>query len=259
MNRDTRGDVGLDLSGQVALVTGAGRGIGKASAVRLAAAGARVLVADRDLSAADGVATEIRASGDRADALTVDVSNRASVDALFQAGLDLAGRLDILVNNAGIAPSSSFLQTTEEEWDTVLAVNLTGAFHCSQLAVPLMQAQGYGRIVNIASLAGLRTSMNASISYTVSKAGLLGFTRHLALQVAGDGITVNAVCPGMTTTDTFRGVGGVAETAGSKVPIGRVLDPDDQARAVLFFASDMAAAVTGTALPVDGGSLLGWP
>jgi NAD(P)-dependent dehydrogenase (short-subunit alcohol dehydrogenase family) len=250
----------VDLAGKVAIVTGAGRGIGLGIAHGLADAGATVVAADVDAETARETAATLQSAGLRSTSQAVDVTDEASVTALVDSALAEHGRIDILINNAAITGTRIVEETTAQEWRRTLEVNLTGPFLCSKAVIPPMAAAGGGRIVNIGSVAAKRISYNADASYTAAKAGLLAFTRHLAYEVAGRGIAVNAVCPGPTLTPNIAAIA-TEETLRAReksVPRGRLALPEDIMRAVLFLVSDLADMVVGQAIDVDGGSLLGW-
>ena len=249
-----------ELSGRVAIVTGAGAGIGAGIAVALAEAGAAVAVADVDVATAASTARGIEGKGGRALALRVDVSDAGQVRNMVERTAEALGSVDILVNNAGIATTQLVEDLDEDAWRRVLEVNLTGPFLCSKAVLPLMREKGWGRIVNIASVAAKRISVTGSASYTASKAGLLGFTRHLAYEVAGYGINVNAICPGPTLTAMYeRNTDEQTRREGmAMVPKGRWLTPDDHGRIAVFLCSEASEAVYGQAIDVDGGTLLGW-
>jgi NAD(P)-dependent dehydrogenase (short-subunit alcohol dehydrogenase family) len=249
-----------ELAGRVAVVTGAGAGIGAGIAVALAEAGAAVAVADVDKASAASMAERIVGGGRRAMPLQVDVSDARQVDAMVRETVATFGGVDILVNNAGIATTEAVEDLSEAEWRRVLDVNLTGPFLCAKAVLPHMRAKGWGRIVNIASVAAKRISFTAAASYTASKAGLLGFTRHLAYEVAPYGINVNAICPGPTLTAMYERNADERtrrERIGM-VPKGRWILPGDHGGVVVFLCSAAADTLCGVALDVDGGSLLGW-
>jgi 3-oxoacyl-[acyl-carrier protein] reductase len=242
----------INLSGRIAIVTGASRGIGRSIAGLLAAQGATVVAAARESHAA-AVCDEIQAAGGRAVAASVDVTDRASVDRLVAETLETHGRIDILVSNAGIARDQLLLRLKPEDWDAVLATNLTALFTCAQAVIKPMVKQRAGRIISISSVVG-QAGNPGQTNYAASKAGIIGFSKALALEVASRGITVNVVAPGMIDTDMTRALGERAhETWAAKIPLGRLGTPDDVAAAVCFLASDAASYITGQVLAVNGG------
>ncbi|HYZ40688.1 MAG TPA: SDR family NAD(P)-dependent oxidoreductase [Stellaceae bacterium] len=247
-----------DFAGKVAVVTGGGNGIGAATCRAFATNGARVAVFDRDAVAAQAVAMEIVGSGGNATAHAVDVADRAAFAAVVGAVAEACGGIDILVNGAGTTVRRMIAEMGLEDWDRVIAVNLTGAFNGIQAVLPHMRKRGAGAIVNIASIAGQRISFGGTANYTASKAGLLGLTRHAAYELAPDRIRVNAVCPGPTAT----GFGGAIPSPESKalraqkIPLGRMCEPEDIADPILFLAGNTARMITGIALTVDGGVLI---
>ena len=249
-----------ELTGRVAIVTGAGAGVGAGIAAMLAEAGAAVTVADLDGERAASTAKAIERRGGRAITVTADVSDAHEINALVcQTVTDLGG-IDILVNNAGIATTELVEDLDEEKWRGVLDVNLTGPFLCCKAVLPHMRRKRWGRIVNVASVAAKRISFTGAASYTASKAGLLGFTRHLAYEVAPHGINVNAICPGPTMTPMYER-NADEQTRRERialVPKGRWLTPEDHGRVTVFLCSEAADALCGLAIDVDGGSLLGW-
>ena len=243
------------MDGRVALVTGASRGIGRTIALALADRGATVVAAARGDHAA-AVVDEIRAAGGRADAASVDVTDPASVDAAVAAALARSGRLDILVNNAGITRDQLMLRMKRDDWDAVLATNLTGAFTCVQAVLKPMVKQRSGRIVSVSSVVG-QAGNPGQANYAAAKAGLIGFTKALALEVASRGITVNAVAPGLIETDMTRAISeGAQDDWTSRIPLKRLGTPADVAAAVVFLASDEASYITGHVLAVNGGMYL---
>jgi NAD(P)-dependent dehydrogenase (short-subunit alcohol dehydrogenase family) len=248
------------LTGKVAIVTGAGAGIGAGIAAMLAEAGAAVVVADIDGEGAASTAKAIAKRGGRAITVAADVSDAREIDALVRQTVTDLGGVDILVNNAGIATTELVEDLDEEKWRGVLDVNLTGPFLCCKAVLPHMRRKGWGRIVNVASVAAKRISFTGAASYTASKAGLLGFTRHLAYEVAPHGINVNAICPGPTMTPMYER-NADEQTRRERialVPKGRWLTPEDHGRVTVFLCSEAADALCGLAIDVDGGSLLGW-
>jgi NAD(P)-dependent dehydrogenase (short-subunit alcohol dehydrogenase family) len=249
-----------ELTGRVAIVTGAGAGIGAGIAATLAEAGAAVAVADVDGEGAASTAKAIEKRGGRAITVTADVSDAREIDAMVRQTVTDLGGIDILVNNAGIATTELVEDLDEEKWRGVLDVNLTGPFLCCKAVLPHMRRKGWGRIVNVASVAAKRISFTGAASYTASKAGLLGFTRHLAYEVAPHGINVNAICPGPTMTPMYER-NADEQTRRERialVPKGRWLTPEDHGRVTVFLCSEAADALCGLAIDVDGGSLLGW-
>jgi len=245
----------LKLNGKVALVTGASRGIGRAIALRLAAQGATVIAGARGTNA-QAVVDEIVAAGGQATAVALDITDTASVDAVVAATLAAHQRIDILVNNAGIAKDQLMLRMKRDDWDAVLSTNLTGTYTCVQAVLKTMVKQRAGRIINISSVVG-QAGNAGQVNYAASKAGLIGLTKALALEVASRGVTVNAVAPGLIDTDMTKGISeGAHEEWTAKIPLKRLGTPDDIASAVTFLASDEASYITGQVLAVNGGMYL---
>jgi 3-oxoacyl-[acyl-carrier protein] reductase len=242
----------IDLAGKVALVTGASRGIGAAVAKALAAQGATVVAAARGSNAEANVA-EIVAAGGRAEAASLDVTDPPTVGAVVSGTLARHGRIDILVNNAGIAKDQLLLRMKREDWDAVIATNLTSAYTCSQAVLRQMIKQRSGRIINVSSVVG-QIGNAGQVNYAASKAGLIGMAKALAKEVASRGITVNVVAPGLIDTAMTRALGaGTSETWEAQIPLGRLGTPQDVAWTVCFLASDEAAYITGQVVAVNGG------
>ena len=252
----------LSLQGRVAVVTGAARGIGRASAARLAEAGAAVVVADVDGNLADQVATEIAEQhGAVTRAQRADVRDAGEVEALVETASELGDGIDIFVNNAGIYPSTAFLDISHEEWDRVLDTNVRGMFLCSQAVGRRMVARGTGVIVNVASTAAVKTGAGVA-HYITSKHAVVGLTRATAVEFGPAGVRVLAVAPSMTQTEgrdafmasvTAPGMEEFVKEMEARTPLGRIGVADDVARVVLFCASDMSMLMTGSTLMVDSG------
>jgi 3-oxoacyl-[acyl-carrier protein] reductase len=242
----------FDLTGKVAIVTGASRGIGRGVAESLAAGGATIVAAARG-DHAKATATSIVERGGLAEEVTVDVTDPASVQVLVEGVLERHGRLDILVNNAGIAADHLLLRMKREDWDRVLATNLTAAFTCVQAVLKPMIRQRAGRIVTIGSVVGQMGNAGQA-NYAASKAGLIGFSKAVAREVASRNVTVNVVAPGFIDTDMTRKVTGQAQINWTEmIPLGRPGSAADVAAAVRFLASDEASYITGHVLAVNGG------
>jgi 3-oxoacyl-[acyl-carrier protein] reductase len=243
----------FDLTGKIAVVTGAGRGIGRSISLALAERGAIVVptdVVNPGASAADGQAA---GPGSVADVVLMNVTDSAGAEAAFGEILSRYGRIDILVNNAGITRDQLLMRMKREDWDRVLEVNLTGAFVCSQAVLRPMMKQRGGRIISISSVVGQMGNAGQS-NYAASKAGLIGFSKSLAREVASRNITVNVVAPGLIDTDMTRALPPEVQAEWqSKVPLGRFGTPEDVAASVCFLASSEASYITGQVLAVNGG------
>ncbi|MDK2821058.1 MAG: 3-oxoacyl-[acyl-carrier protein] reductase [Clostridia bacterium] len=245
------------LNDQVALITGASRGIGRATALKLAQAGAKVVVNyARQAVAAEEVVTAIKNEGGKAIAAGADVSDYNAVKELVQKTLDEFGRLDILVNNAGITRDSLTMRLKQEDWAAVIQTNLTGVFNCCQAVLKPMFKQRQGRIINLTSVVGLRGNAG-QINYASAKAGVIGLTKSLAKEVASRGILVNAIAPGFIATDMTADLNEkVKEEWDKHIPLKRPGEPEEVADVVLFLASSASKYMTGQVLVVDGGLTL---
>jgi len=242
----------IDLTGRVALVTGASRGIGKAIAAKLAARGAQVVAAARGENARP-TADEITAAGGKAEAVALDVTESGAAEAAIAAVVAKHGRIDVLVNNAGITKDQLLLRMKRDDWDAVLGTNLTAAFALTQAALKPMLKARQGRIICISSVVG-QSGNAGQANYAASKAGLIGFAKSVALEVASRGITVNVVAPGLIDTDMTRALTeGAHGDWAARIPLKRLGTPDDIASAVCFLASDEASYITGQVLAVNGG------
>ena len=257
----------MDLADQTAIVTGAGRGIGRAIALELASLGADIVVCDLDASAAQRTAAEVSATGRGVTALRADVTRAEDRRALVDSALETFGRIDILVNNAGIYQSAGPLEVTEDHWDRVMNVKARAVLLCCQAVLPTMLAAGRGAIVNVASMAGKVATPNA-IPYGVSKAAVISLTRSLAAAYARNGVRVTCVCPGLVDTEMWKqidrevGVEQLGKQPGeywreriAEIPLGRAEQPEDVARVVGFLASSKAGYMTGQAINVTGGMI----
>ena len=246
------------LEGRVAIVTGAARGIGAAIAGRYAAEGARVVVADRDLDAARATAEGLTAAGGAATPSRVDVSDAGAVASMVAGVLEQYGLVDVLTHNAGIYPSSPLEEMSEELWDRVLDTNLKSLFLTVRACIPPMRGQGGGRITVTSSITGPRVALAGLTHYAASKAGVNGFIRNAAVELAPLGITVNGVEPGTVRSEGVLSIVSEDELAaqGELIPLGRVATPDEIAAAHLFLCSEDAAYITGQTIVVDGGQIL---
>jgi 3-oxoacyl-[acyl-carrier protein] reductase len=247
----------FSLKDRVALITGASQGIGRATALALASAGAKVIVAARNREKLDALVQEIVASGGQAMAVTMDVADAEQVKAAFKLGIEKFGRLDILVNNAAVTRDGLSLRMKLDDWESVLRTNLTGAHLCIQQALAVMVRQRYGRIINMSSVVA-ETGNAGQSNYVAAKAGLIGLTRAIANEVASRSITVNAIAPGFVVspmTDPLPEK--VKEEMLARIPLRRMGQDGEIAAAVVFLASDEAAYITGHVLDVNGGMRMG--
>ncbi|GIV87811.1 MAG: beta-ketoacyl-ACP reductase [Chloroflexus sp.] len=244
----------MELQGQVAIITGAGRGIGRATALELAAAGARVLINyQHSAAAATQLAADIIANGGDAFTYQANVSDEQAVQGMVQAALNRWGRIDILINNAGITADAPLARLRPEQWQQVLDIDLTSVFLCCRAVTPIMRAAGYGRIVSVSSLAALAGNVGQT-NYAAAKAGIIGLSRSLAREVARDGITVNIVAPGYIETDMVETVPEALRAwALQAIAIGRFGYPEEVAAAIRFLVSPRASYITGHVLTIDGG------
>jgi 3-oxoacyl-[acyl-carrier protein] reductase len=243
----------VDLSGQVALVTGASRGIGRSIALTLGRSGAKVACIARNQEKLKAVADEISAAGGAASVHSCDVTDSAACQATIDAVIEQHQRLDVVVNNAGITKDTLLPIMSDDDWDQVIAANLRSVFLFSRAAAKVMMRQRSGRIINISSVSGLMGNPGQS-NYSASKAGIIGFTQTVARELAKRKITVNAICPGFIATEMAEALGpAILEEAKKRIPLGRLGEADEIADAVLFLASDSAQYVTGQVLTVDGG------
>jgi 3-hydroxybutyrate dehydrogenase len=259
-------DPAMRLRDRVALITGGGRGIGRAIALAFAREGAQVALAARTTAQVEAVAAEARALGRKAVAVSCDVADLAQVEAAVRVTAEALGPIQVLVNNAGIAASAKATETDDALWEQHLRVNLTGAFYATRAVLPAMVAAGWGRIVNIASTAA-RQGFPYVAAYVASKHGLLGLTRALAVEVVGAGVTVNAICPGFVATDlTWESARRIQEKTGRSYedavrslaafsPQRRLVEPEEVAALAVLLASDDARSITGQAWNLDGGAV----
>ena len=249
----------MNFKDKVVLVTGAGRGIGKAIALAFAREGAKVAVNDINPDSCEATANQINSGGGEAAAFHADVSNKLAVQAMLIDLEDRWGRVDVLINNAGVEPHKPIVQLDEWDWTRTIDVNLKGAFICSQSAGRMMIKQGGGVIVNIASIAGRAAGLRDRSAYVASKTGLIGFTKECAREFAAHQIRVNAVCPGVIITEMtahLRDNAAQMQKWLEDIPLGRLGEPDDVTGLVLFLCSDAARYITGQAINVDGGKVM---
>ena len=247
-----------EFEGKVAIVTGAGQGMGRAVAERLAAAGALVSVNDIDADSAERTVSVLQKGGAEAVAAPGSVTSTQQVSDMLDLTLSRFGKVHILVNNAGVLRPTKVIDIEEDEWDFVVDVNLKGTYLCSRAVLPTMRENGWGRIVNFSSTAGKNVSTVGGAHYTAAKAGILGFTRHLAKEEAAHGVTVNSVCPGLIDTEMVRKTidGARTKMYADSFPIQRLGQPSEVAELVAFLASDRAAYITGASLDINGGDLM---
>lgn len=244
---------------RVAIITGAGRGMGKACALAFAAEGAAVALIDVDEKGVQETLRQARVDGSRAIPIVCDVSNSKDIERAVDSIVSQFGTVDILINNAGVLRTTTPVEAiSEEEWETVVNVNLTGVFLMTKAVLPIMREKQYGKIVNISSSAGRSTSELGGAHYTTSKAGVLGFTRHTAREYGQHGINVNSICPGLVDTPMIRQHASQdrLDYWRGQIPLGRFAQPAEEAELVLFLASDRAAYITGATIDFNGGSLL---
>ncbi len=248
----------MSMTGQVVIVTGGGSGIGKASCVAFAATGASVVVANRTVTKAEAVAALVADAGGQALPVQVDVSNSADVQRMIATTIERYGRIDVLFNNAGISPSGSITDITESEWDECLNIDLKSIFLAAKYAIPHMQQQGGGVILNTAGTFGIRAASNKA-AYSTAKAGAINLTRAIALDYARDNIRCNALCPGFVATPLTAGMTLAErdEFLDQKQPLRGVIAPEEVAQMAVYLASDAAKMITGQAIVIDGGQQAG--
>jgi NAD(P)-dependent dehydrogenase (short-subunit alcohol dehydrogenase family) len=253
------GSAGTPLAGRVAIITGGGSGIGRGIAIRMAQAGADVVLAGRRPDVLDKVCAEIKALGGLCLAVPTDISQKANVDKLVEKVMAELGKIDILVNCAGIANITPFIEMSDEKRDEVWNTNLKGTWDCCKAVAPVMIKQGYGRIVNISSVTGPMVANMGWAAYAASKGAICGFTRALALDLAAHGITVNAICPGWIKRDTSAKGAVISDHSmklNASIPLGRVGTPEEVGNLAVFLASEAANYITGTETVIDGGNII---
>lgn len=253
-----KGEYIMDFTGKVAIVTGSAKGIGKMCAVKLAEHGAKVAIVDIDIETAEKTAAEICSSGAVAKAYRVDMSQVSEIKALIPKVVADLGGVHILINNAGILHSTPIEEITEKEWDIISAINLKGVFFAVQSVVPIFKKQRYGKIVNMASLAGRNGGFANGLAYSATKAGIIGMTKGLATRLAQWNINANSVCPGTTATDIIKQfTPDKIKELESKIPLGRLGTVEEIANSVCFLCSDEASFVTGVSMDANGGMYIG--
>lgn len=247
----------MHLDGKVIIVTGASRGIGRSVAIEMAKLGAKVVINYAgNAAAAEEVKNSIVSAGGQAIVIKADVANVEAVEAMVKETVDTFGRIDVLINNAGITRDNLLMRMREEDWDAVLNINLKGVFVCTKAVSRIMMKQRAGKIINMTSVVGLMGNAGQA-NYSAAKAGVVGFTKSMAKELASRGITVNAIAPGFINTDMTAVLSEkVKEDLAGKIPAGRLGNPEDVAAAVAFLASDAASYITGQTLNVDGGMLM---
>jgi 3-oxoacyl-[acyl-carrier protein] reductase len=247
----------MHLDGQVAIVTGASRGIGRAVAIALAKVGAKVVINYAgNAEAAEEVRKTIISGGGQAITFQANVADNNAVDALVKAAIDTYGKIDILVNNAGITKDALLMRMKDEDWDAVINTNLKGIFYCTKAVSKVMMKQRSGKIINMTSVVGIMGNAGQA-NYAAAKAGVIGFTKSMAKELASRGINVNAIAPGFIATDMTNALSDqVKSDLAAKVPLNRLGTPEDVAAAVVFLATDSAKYITGQTLNVDGGMVM---